>query len=157
MFIYSVKFVCGVQNAPPVVAGVPPPPAPKCTPVRIGSYATEINIHNFRAQDTKIDKRGLLLVKDGDPLIGREPKKVKATVIETGFKLPADSATMDDCCYLAEKLSFDPSKLNIGFWIISCEVELNVTAVYTATDVKTLPALPASISIDVETITGRQV
>ena len=153
MFIYSVKFVCGVQNAPPLTP-VPGPTAPKCTPVRVGSYATEINIHNFRAQPATIDKRGLLLVKDGDPTIGREPKKVPSTSIEKGWKLPADSATMDDCCYLGEKLSFDPTKLNIGFFVISSDVELNVTAVYTATDLK---APPASISIDVETITGRQV
>jgi hypothetical protein len=145
MFIYSVKFVCGVQNAS--VAGVPP----QCTPVRVGSYATEINIHNFqRAQQAQIDKRVLLLVKDDAP-IGREPKSVSSTVFES-IKLPADSATMDDCCHLGEKLSFSPTHLNIGFLEISSDVELNVTAVYTATDLKA-----ASISIDVETITGRKV
>ena len=35
-FIYSVKFVCGIQN-----------PSTACTPVRQGAYSTEINIHNF--------------------------------------------------------------------------------------------------------------
>ncbi len=35
MFSYSVKYVCG-QNAPPASA-----PAPTCSPVRQGVYATE--------------------------------------------------------------------------------------------------------------------
>lgn len=145
MFIYSVKFVCGTQNAS--AAGVPV----QCTPVRLGAYATEINIHNFqRAQQAQIEKRVLLLVKDDSP-IGREPKFVQSTIFES-IKLPADSATMDDCCHLGEKLSFNPTRLNIGFLEILSDVELNVTAVYTATDLKA-----ASLSIAVETIAGRKV
>jgi hypothetical protein len=38
---YSVKFVCGVQNADPAIS---PPAGP---PVRPGNYATTINIQNF--------------------------------------------------------------------------------------------------------------
>jgi hypothetical protein len=142
MFSYSVKFVCG-QN------GVATP-AQNCSPVRQGIYATEINIHNFnRDQQAQIEKRVLLLVSNDAP-VGREPHQVQAKVFDK-IVLPPDSATMDDCCRFIEMLHFNPAQLNIGFLELVSTVELNVTAVYTATDVKS-----ASISIDVETIDARK-
>ena len=144
MFSYSVKFVCGSQNA--ATGG-----AVLCSPVRQGIYATEINIHNFqRDKEAVIEKRAILLVHNDSP-DGREPKFVKARAFDK-ITLPADSGTMDDCCNLAEKLQFASGRLNIGFLEIVSSVELNVTAVYTATDVKS-----ASISIDVESVAGRQL
>jgi hypothetical protein len=144
MFSYSVKFVCGVQS-------VPATGQPACSPVRQGSYATEVNIHNFqRDKEAAIEKRAMLLVHNDAP-DGREPKYVKAKPFDK-ITLPPDSATMDDCCGLAEKLQFTAGHLNIGFLEIVSSVELNVTAVYTATDLKS-----ASISIDVESVTGRQI
>ena len=145
MFSYSVKFVCGVQNAPAGVA------APPCSPVRQGAYATEINIHNFqRDKEAVIEKRAIVLVHNDAPE-GREPKVVKARPFDK-ITLPPDSGTMDDCCNLGEKLQFAAGRLNIGFLEIVSTVELNVTAVYTATDLKS-----ASISIDVESVSGRQI
>ena len=144
MFIYSVKFVCGIQNPPPASA-------PQCTPVRQGAYATEINIHNFQPQkEAVIEKRAMVLIHNDVP-DGREPKFVKARPFDQ-ITLPPDSATMDDCCGLADKLQFNAAHLNIGFLEIVSTVELNVTAVYTATDLKS-----ASISIEVESISGRKV
>ena len=142
MFIYSVKFVCGAQNP---VATQP------CSPVRPGTYATEINIHNFHPdQKADIRKRVLLLVQNDSP-VGREPRIAKATEFDT-ITLPPDSATMDDCCNLAEKLHLNLAHLTIGFFEIVSTLELNVTAVYTASDLK-----GASISVDVETINGREI
>lgn len=144
MFVYSVKFVCGVQNASATAAVT-------CSPVRQGAYATEINIHNFqRDKEAQIEKRALVLVHNDEPL-GREPRFVKATPFDK-IALPPDSATMDDCCLIGDKLKFTAGHLNIGFLELISTVQLNVTAVYTATDLKS-----GSVSIDVETIAERQV
>lgn len=144
MFSYSVKFVCGTQNAPAATHVT-------CSPVRQGTYATEINIHNFqRDKEAVIEKRAILLVHNDSP-DGREPKLVKARPFDK-ITLPPDSGTMDDCCGLGEKLQFAAGRLNIGFLEIVSTVELNVTAVYTATDLKS-----ASISIDVESVAARQI
>src|SRR4051812_30336192 len=108
MFSYSVKFVCGIQNAPPV--GQP------CTPVRQGAYATDINIHNFHphGEPAVIEKRVMLLIYNGKP-VGREPNHVIAQKFDERLSLPPETATMDDCCRLSEMLKLDPGRLNIGF------------------------------------------
>ncbi len=143
MFSYSVKFICGSQKVPTRTQ--------PCTPVRQGIYATEINIHNFhRDQKAAIQKRVLLLVQNDKPL-GREPQIAQAQPFDE-ITLPPDTATMDDCCRLAEKLHLTLGQLTVGFLELVSNVELNVTAVYTATDSKA-----ASISIEVETIAARQV
>jgi len=141
MFSYSVKFVCGVQKE---VA------AQSCSPVRQGIYATEINIHNFnRDQEARIEKRAFLLVHNDEPK-GREPHFVKAQPFDK-IALPPETATMDDCCRLDEILKLSPARLSIGFLELLSSVELNVTAVYTATDLKS-----GSISMEVETIAARR-
>jgi hypothetical protein len=143
MFSYSVKFVCGMQNLPT--------DKQNCSSVRPGSYATEINIHNFNPrEEAKIEKRVLLLIRNDLP-VGREPKFSRAEPFDT-IGLPVESATMDDCCGIVQKLKLIPGHLNVGFLELLSSVELNVVAVYTATDLKA-----ASIAIDVETITARKV
>jgi hypothetical protein len=142
MFIYSVKFICGVQNAPH--------DRQLCTSVRQGAYATEINIHNFNRDQAEIEKRVLLLIHNDEP-VGREPQVAKAKRFDK-IVLPQDTATMDDCCVLTEKLKLTPGSLNVGFLELVSNVELNVVAVYTATDLKS-----ASVSIDVETISARRL
>jgi hypothetical protein len=142
-YSYSVKFICGIQE--PCECTCP-------TGVRPGIYATEINIHNYQDNKVSIEKFVLPLVFAGVPQ-GREPRVVQAKARET-VVMPGNSATMDDCCRLSELL-FDaasPSKLplTIGFLEIVSPVELQVTAVYTASDLES-----HSISIDVEQITGR--
>ena len=143
MFSYSVKFICGVQNASPEKQ--------PCTVVRQGVYATEINIHNFnRREEAKIEKRALLLVHNDSP-VGREPRIAKPQPFDE-ITLPPDTATMDDCCGFAEKLQITPGRITVGFLELVSNVELNVVAVYTATDLKAV-----GISIEVETIHARQI
>jgi hypothetical protein len=143
MFVYSVKFICGTEN--------PPTPAPTCTPVRQGTYATEINIHNFQtAHAATIQKRVLLLVHNDAP-VGREPQIARAQPF-ANITLPPDTATLDDCCSLGGPFNFSLSQINIGFLELVSNVALNVTAVYTATDLRA-----ASISIDVQSITPQTV
>ena len=143
IFSYSVKYVCGVQEACDC----------SCTTgVRPGSYATEINIYNYNDDNAPIEKRVVPVVFAGAPQ-GREPKfaSIKA---RDKMVLPPNSATMDDCCRIVEMLldSAPSAKfpLNIGFLEILSTVELKVTAVYTATDLES-----HSISIDVEQIEAK--
>jgi len=148
-FVYSVKFICGIQN-----------PSTACTPVRPGAYSTEINIHNFHPpapptvppQVANIQKRILLLVHNNQP-VGLEPNIVTATPFAT-IALPPDSATMDNCCNLGP--NFAPNTLNIGFLELSSNLQLNVTAVYTATEL-TSSGVSTGISIDVQNISPQQV
>ena len=141
-FTYSVKFVCGVQQDCECA----------CSPVRPGVYATEINIHNYKCRDAEIEKWFIPVVLAG-AVVGREPRVAKRKVVDR-LKLPADSVTMDDCCRINELLlgapPTSPTPLTIGVLEIVSNVELNVTAVYTASDLKS-----NSLSIDVKTINSR--
>lgn len=141
-FVYSVKYLCGVQQACDC----------ECAPVRPGVYATEINIHNYKCRDARLEKWMLPLVLAG-AAIGREPRTSKRRLGER-IVLPADSATMDDCCRITELLlgapASSPLPLSIGFMEIVSDVELQVTAVYTASD-----AASNSLSMDVATVAPR--
>ncbi|MGH9722485.1 MAG: trypsin-like peptidase domain-containing protein [Bryobacteraceae bacterium] len=143
-FSYSVKFVCGVQADQDC----------GCQPLRPGHYATEINIHNFQEREAKIEKRILPLVLAGAAR-GREPSVVRPAGIDT-LVLPPHTATMDDCCRIAELLfgapPAQPLPLTLGFLEIVSPVELKVTAVYTVTDLKS-----GSASIDVKTVEAKRV
>ena len=149
-FVYSVKLICGVQNLPAA-------PAPPCTPVRPGIYATEINIHNFHPAGTppaQIQKQAVLLVHNGTP-VGQEPTALPAQPLPpplSPITLQPGQATMDNCCNLQGPLNLNPLVLNIGFLVLVSTVALNVTAVYTATDLRS-----GTISIDVVSINERQV
>ena len=138
---YSAKFVCGIQKDGDR----------DCTPVRPGIYATEINIYNFSSSEAKIHKLVLPTVFAGAPA-GREPRVVEPKIVDT-IVLPPNTATMDDCCRIAELLFGArpplPMPLTLGFIEIISPVELAVSVVYTVTDLKS-----NSISIDVEQITG---
>lgn len=145
LYSYSVKFVCGAQEE-----------ACECScatgSVRPGVYATEINIHNYHDEKVPIQKFVLPVVFAGAPQ-GREPRFVTGKARDR-MDLPPNSATMDDCCSIAELLfdSASPAKLplTIGLLEIVSPVELQVTAVYTATDLES-----RSVSIDVEQIAGK--
>lgn len=144
LYSYSVKFVCGVQEEAAECG---------CAPgVRPGVYATEINIHNYHDETVPVQKFVLPVVFAGAPR-GREPRFVTRKPRDR-MDLPPNSATMDDCCSIAELLfdSAAPAKLplTIGLLEITSPVELQVTAVYTATDLKS-----RSVSIDVEQISGK--
>jgi hypothetical protein len=139
---YSVKFVCGAQPECPC----------DCAPVRPGIYATEINIHNYHGVDVELDKWFIPVVFAG-AAGGREPRSVGPRTSDA-ITLPPHSATMDDCCRIAELLlgaaAPAPIPLTIGLLEITSSHELSVTAVYTVSD-------PTSgrVSIDVEQIHGK--
>jgi hypothetical protein len=141
-YSYYVKFVCGTQEAN---AGCCP------TGVRPGAYSTEINIFNYNDTTTaSLTKRVYPVVRGGLP-IGREPRTVGATGWWDWLGLPPNQATMDDCCRI-QHLLFDAEplvkpSLTIGFLEIVSDLDLQVTAVYTATDLEN-----RSISIDIEDI-----
>jgi len=144
LFSYSVKFVCGTASKCDC----------ECGPVRPGVYATEINIHNFHDAEAALQKFVIPVVLAG-AAAGREPKFAGRKATDR-ILLPAHTATMDDCCRLAELLLGAPPSgplgLTIGFLEIVSPVELSITAVYTATDAES-----KSISIDVEQIDARKV
>jgi len=141
-FSYAVKFVCGTQRE----CGC------ACTPVRPGSYATEINIYNHGEEPAEIVKY-VIPVVFGGAAAGREPRTVTARA-EDRITLPPYSATMDDCCRLSELLlgapAEGPAPLSIGYLEIVSPVELTVTAVYTATALDGGP-----VSIDVAQIEAK--
>jgi hypothetical protein len=124
--VYSVQFLCGEQKDE--CCG--------CTPVRPGRYSTEVNIHNWHAKEAPVVKRAIPLVLAG-AVSGREPK-FKAPATQEAIRLPAHSATMDDCCRLQELLLGAPPAgilpLTMGILEIISTMELSVTAVYTVTD-----------------------
>lgn len=136
------------------VCGVEPECACACGPVRPGSYATEINIYNHNAEKVAIRKYVVPVVLAGAPA-GREPRVVGRRA-EDAIVLPPHSATMDDCCRLAELLLGAPAQgalpLTVGFLEIVSPVELSVTAVYTASSPNA-----NSISIDVDQIVPKIV
>jgi len=140
-FIYAVKFVCGARDSRC---------CDPCAPVAAGRYATEINIHNFSTREAHIRKHVLPVVLAGVSS-GREPGLVTSRA-EEAIVLPPHSATMDDCCRLTELLfgGAQSSTLNIGFLELTANVELAVTAVYTAS------GTDGNVAIDVDQIRPRR-
>lgn len=143
-FSYSVKFICGEQREG----------ACECASVRPGIYATEINIHNYHDAEVKIEKFVTPAVFAGVP-VGREPK-VAARKASDSIVLPPHTATMDDCCRIAELLFGgtppSPIPFTAGFMEITSAEELSVTAVYTVSK-----PTSGSVSIDVEQIQAATV
>jgi hypothetical protein len=133
---YVAKFVCGVNEVPDEL----------CSPVRPGRYSTEINIYNGYCSEALIEKRITPVVLNSEA-IGREPRFGKE-MAQDRIELPPFTATMDDCCRLAELLKQNPvGPLMIGFLEIVSTVPLTVTAVYTATGLR-----DDAVSIEVEQI-----
>jgi len=142
-FVYSAKFICGEQ----------PNCGCDCAPVQPGRYATEINIHNYGIKEVAIQKRFIPVVLAGAPG-GREPKVVAARA-DDKIVLPPQTATMDDCCRIAELLfggeAASPMPITIGFLEITSNGPIAVTAVYTAAGLDSV-----GVSIDVEQIAPRR-
>jgi hypothetical protein len=143
-FTYSVKFICGVQAE----CGC------DCAPVQPGVYATEINIHNYSLKPVELLKRFVPLVLAG-AAAGREPR-VAAPRAEERMRLPAQAATMDDCCHIMQQLlGAAPSAappLTIGFLEITASAPVAITAVYTTSGTQA----GAGVSIHVEQIAARR-
>jgi hypothetical protein len=143
-YSYSVKFLCGVAQEH------------GCEPMTVqpGEYATEISIHNLQNIAVTIRKRFVPMILAGAS-VGREPRAAGAKAKDT-IKLPPRTATMDDCCRIAEMLfggvPTSPLPLTVGFLEVVSPVELGVTAVYTVSD-----AQSGRVSIDVEQVKGRKI
>ena len=142
LFVYSVKFVCGEQRDD----------CGRCGPVLAGRYSTEINILNPAARIAPVGKRFIPIVLAG-AVAGREPRVARPAFSEV-IRLPAHSATMDDCCRIQEVLlgaaPTGPVPLTLGILEIVSTVELAVTAVYTA-----IGGAGGAPSIDVQQIAPR--
>jgi hypothetical protein len=138
-YSYSVKFICGVLEDCACI----------CTSVRPGTYATEINLYNPHAREVIVRKRLVPVVLAGT-VVGREPR-VADVKVEDKITLLPRTATMDDCCRIAGLLLGGKPEgalpMTIGFLEIITNLELAVSAVYTATDPKS-----GSLSIDVEQV-----
>ena len=139
---YSVKFVCGFQTSEALETGS----------VRPGSYATEINIHNYHDTRVAVRKYILPLVTKGEAR-GREPRYVRAQA-QDAIVLPPNTATMDDSFRIAELLYGapppQPLPITIGYLEIVSSLPLAIDAVYTATDRE-----GRAVAIEVERIEGR--
>jgi hypothetical protein len=135
--VYSVKYVCGWQHDE------------RGCPVLPGRYATDVNIHNPSGREARIEKVFIPLVVNGEP-IGREPRYSQPRAKDF-IVLPPMSATMDDCCRIAELMGLDLGSLNIGFLQITSDADLEVVAVYTASGFD--PNM--GVSIDVEQVEAR--
>ena len=133
-FIYNVKFVCGQAQTKEFI-------------VNPGIYTTEINILNFDNEKTAEILKLFIPVVLENRAIAREPRSSKP-LGKDAIKLPANSATMDDCLKITKALNAG-SGLKIGFLKIESTLELAVTAVYTVMD-----AGSKTVSIDVEEIQG---
>jgi hypothetical protein len=142
-FVYSVKFICGEQ----------PECGCECAPVRPAKYATEIAVHNYSLKEVEVAKRFVPVVLAGAPA-GREPHVAGART-EDKITLPAQTATMDDCCRIVELLFGGPAPssipVTIGVLELTASAEIAVTAVYTASG---LPS--GGISLEVAQIAGRR-
>lgn len=143
LFVYAVKFVCGVQ----------PECDCECAPVQPGNYSTEINIHNYSSNEVTVVKRFVPVVLAGAPA-GREPR-VAAPRAEDKIVLPPHTATMDDCCRITELLFgapvASPVPLTIGFLELTASADIAVTAVYTTSGLTS-----QGVSISVDQIEGHQ-
>jgi hypothetical protein len=181
LYSYAVKFVCGYN--PSNVGSTTLPTGLVVqqgeATVKIGNYATEINIFNFNVDTTVppeaiIGKNVILLVDRGQP-VGREPRAVGTTVTDN-ITLKSQEATMDDCNRIGELLWGPgniptPFPLTIGFLVVQSTVELDITAVYTSQLCSNWLASPTrldcldgtgkqqgvSSAIDVHQITGHKL
>jgi hypothetical protein len=145
LYSYSVKFVCGLQEDCTCA----------CAPVRPGAYATEINIYNYHPTEVRIRKLVVPVVFAGT-VLGREPRFAEAKA-QDKIVLPPKTATMDDCCRIEGLLVGStppgaPLPLTIGFLEIVADRDVAVSAVYTASDLKS-----GSLSIDVVDVRARRV
>lgn len=142
-FTYSIKLVCGTNKKTTV----------DVSPVLRGIYSTEVNLHNPTQLDAILQKRIILLVRDG-LAIGREPNFAGVTA-QDAIVLPPDTATMDDCQRIGELVynippgfQFANFPLTIGFLEVISSAELRVDAVYTTNNT----ALSAPPIIEIEHI-----
>ena len=104
-------------------------------------------------KEVKVVKRFVPVVLASAP-VGREPR-VAGVRAEDKITLPPQTASMDDCCRIAELLfggsAPSPIPLTVGFLELTASAEIAVTAVYTASGLQS-----AGVSLDVEQVIGQR-
>jgi hypothetical protein len=121
-WVYSVKFVCGLQAIPS--SQFPPPHEPTVKP---GNYATSINVHNYHVATTGVTflKKAVIALPES------QPRGPISTIVKEVLK-PNQALSVD--CNELEHLFPPPIALPPfieGFVEIVSPVQLSVTAVYT--------------------------
>lgn len=122
-WVYSVKFVCGLQAVSSLQ--FPPPHEPTVKP---GNYATSVNVHNYHVSTAGVifQKKAVIALPESKPR-GR----ISSIVRET---LKPDQALSVDCNELESLFPVGSAPLPPfieGFVEIVSPVQLSVTAVYT--------------------------
>ncbi len=174
-YSYAAKFVCGWNRSNIGFVAPGAVPAGEAT-VKLGNYATEINIFNPQQVDQVLKKRVIVLYRSdvAFPPIGREPNVIPDTGGEV-ITLPVFFGTMDDCNKIYQLAGIgivNPPTLIIGWLVIQSPLELDVTAVYTAElcsdqrlaggaanlcNVAAGQQYGVSLSIDVEQVAGKLI
>ena len=122
LFVYSVKYVCGLQTIPST--SFRPPAEP---PVKPGNYATAINFHNYHLKGTVLRKKAVIAGVPG----------VSAGQISpiTGLDIGPNQALTIDCNQIFKAFPVGSAPLPPfieGFVEIMSPVQLSVAAVYTS-------------------------
>lgn len=130
---YVVEMVCGQERE-----DTEGEDGRACHTVVPGRYATAVAIYNPSTCSVVIEKRFAALVRDGE-VYGREPDLVDGELFAR-IKLDPYQATMDDCCALREVVG-DSSGLVFGVLDIVSDKPIAVTAVHTADDPRSGPAI----------------
>jgi hypothetical protein len=139
-YSYSVKFVCGKQGIDD----------PDLAVTVVGTYATDINIHNYNPNlQASIRKRFIPLVEGGHP-VGREPNFSDTAAFDS-IVLPPTTATMDDCSRIWRLLGMTPGTYIVGFLEVISTVDLSIDAVYT------VQGESGNTDIDVERVQGKRL
>lgn len=141
---YAIKLVCGVAREG----------EPEGTPVRPGTYTTEVNILNYHDMAVTVRKCVYPLIYEGE-VRGREPRAVEC-IAEDAITLKPHTATMDDCwrmCQLTGSWgSCTGGPLSVYYLELVSDAKLAVTAVYTVTGED-----GRCISLEVKEIDGQPI
>jgi len=122
VFLYSVKFLCGLQSVQS--SQFKPPAEPQVKP---GNYATSINVHNFHSSVACLAKKAAIAGPESVDITGQ----ISAF---RGFNLGPDAAFEIDCSDIVSLFPVGtglPSFIE-GFVEIQSRTQLSVTAVYTS-------------------------
>ncbi len=125
-YIYSVKFVCGLQRLGS--NNFKPPGEP---PVKPGNYATAVNVHNFHSdREVVFDKKAVIALPE------RQTQRGPVSTVKHDLLGP-NQALEVDCTDIVSLFSSAGSNTVLppfikGFVEIVSPVQLSVTGVYTA-------------------------
>jgi len=121
-YVYSVKYVCGLQTIPST--SFKPPAEP---PVKPGNYATAINFHNYHLKPATLRKKAVIA---GVP--AGSPGQISPI---TSLNIGVNQALTIDCGQIAKAFPVGAVPLPTfieGFVEIVSPVQLSVAAVYTS-------------------------